>query len=145
MIKAIICALMLVPMISTGSFAQSKEESAVAAAVEALRKAMIDPDKNVLNKLLSDDLSYGHSSGQIQSKAELIESLTGGKSDFMTIELSEQTLKVVDKTAIVRHHFIATTNDGGKTAEVRLAVLLVWVKQKGDWKLLARQAVKIQK
>jgi ketosteroid isomerase-like protein len=145
MIKAIICALMLVPMISTGSFAQSKEESAVAAAVEALRKAMIDPDKNVLDKLLSDDLSYGHSSGQIQSKAELTESLTGGKSDFMTIELSEQTLKVVDKTAIVRHHFIATTNDGGKTAEVRLAVLLVWVKQKGDWKLLARQAVKIQK
>jgi ketosteroid isomerase-like protein len=145
MIKAIICALMLVPMISTGSFAQSKEESAVAAAVDALRKAMIDPDKNVLDKLLSDDLSYGHSSGQIQSKAELIESLTGGKSDFMTIELSEQTLKVVDKTAIVRHHFIATTNDGGKTAEVRLAVLLVWVKQKGDWKLLARQAVKVQK
>ena len=145
MIKAIICALMLVPMISTRSFAQSKEESAVAAAVEALRKAMIDPDKNVLDKLLSDDLSYGHSSGQIQSKAELIESLTGGKSHFVTIELSEQTLKVVDKTAIVRHHFFATTNDGGKTAEVRLAVLLVWVKQKGDWKLLARQAVKIQK
>jgi len=46
--------------------------------------------------------------------------------------------------AIVRHIFKAKTNDGGKPGEVNIRVLLIWQKQKGGWKLLARQAVRIQ-
>ncbi|HEY8970914.1 MAG TPA: nuclear transport factor 2 family protein, partial [Puia sp.] len=44
---------------------QGKEEKAVSVAVEALRKAMIDPDKAVLEKLTFPELSYGHSDGLI--------------------------------------------------------------------------------
>jgi ketosteroid isomerase-like protein len=122
---------------------ENKDEKAVAAAVEALRKAMIDPDKATLEHLTLDELSYGHSGGQIQDKPEFVEALTSGKSDFVTIDLSEQTIKVVGHTAIVRHHLSAATNDGGKPGSVKLSVLLVWVKRKGEWKLLARQAVKL--
>jgi Domain of unknown function (DUF4440) len=122
---------------------ENKEEKAVAAAVEALRKAMIDPDKGTLEKLTLDELSYGHSSGQVQDKAEFVEALISGKSDFVTIDLSELTIKIVGHTAIVRHHLSATTNDGGKPGTVKLSILLVWVKEKGEWRLLARQAVKI--
>jgi ketosteroid isomerase-like protein len=43
----------------------------------------------------------------------------------------------------VRHIFSAVTNDGGKPGEAHLSVLMVWMKQKGQWKLLARQAVKV--
>ncbi|HEY4336583.1 MAG TPA: nuclear transport factor 2 family protein, partial [Puia sp.] len=65
-------------------------------------------------------------------------------SDFVTVDLSNQTVKVVGNTAWVRHTLTATTNDGGKPGNAHLSVLLVWVKQKGQWRLLARQAVKIQ-
>lgn len=150
--KTLIYLLMSISIFS-GTFAKdkqadqdkgnNKEERAVAAAAEALRKAMIDPDKTTLENLTMDELSYGHSGGQIQSKPEFVEALTSGKSDFVTIDLSEQTIKVVGHTAIVRHHLSATTNDGGKPGSVKLSILLVWMKQKGEWKLLARQAVKI--
>jgi Domain of unknown function (DUF4440) len=149
--KTLIYLLMSISIFSA-TFAQdkqadqdkgNKEERAVAAAVETLRKAMIDPDKTTLENLTMDELSYGHSGGQIQSKPEFVEALTSGKSDFVTIDLSEQTIKVVGHTAIVRHHLSATTNDGGKPGSVKLSILLIWVKQKGEWKLLARQAVKI--
>jgi hypothetical protein len=45
--------------------------------------------------------------------------------------------------AIVRHKLNATTNDSGKPGEVHLLVLLIFQKDHKEWKLLARQAVKI--
>ena len=122
--------------------AQSKVEKKVAEAVENLRIAMIDGNKSALKQLVGDQLSYGHSGGHIDDKKEFVEKLSTGKSDFVTIELSEQTIRVYGKTAIVRHKLNASTNDGGKPGDVHLLVLLVWQKQGGTWKLLARQAVK---
>lgn len=130
-------------MIIQTSFSQNKAEVAVATAVETLRKAMVDADKSALEKIIAAELSYGHSSGKVEDKATFIEVLTSGKSDFTKIDLTEQTIKVVDKTAIVRHRLSAETNDGGKPATVNLNILLIWQKQKGDWKLLARQAARI--
>jgi ketosteroid isomerase-like protein len=141
--KAFICLLALLPLFASRTLAQDKEESAVAAVVESLRKAMVDPDKPALEKLTMDELSYGHSNGMIQTKQEFIEALTSGKSDFVTIDLSQQTIKVVGQTALVRHILSGTTNDGGKPGTVKLSVLQVWQKVNGDWKLLARQAVKV--
>ena len=89
--------------INTVSFGQSKDEKAVADAVEQLRLAMVDGNKAVLEKLTDEKLSYGHSGGHIDDKKEFVEKLTNGSSDFVTIELSEQTISISDKVAIVRH------------------------------------------
>ncbi|MES1224030.1 MAG: nuclear transport factor 2 family protein [Bacteroidota bacterium] len=137
-------SLLLVATIAGNSLsAQTKDEKDVAAAVENLRKAMIDPTKDALEKLSSPQLSYGHSTGKIQDQAAFVDALVSGASDFVTIDLSEQTIKVAGNTAIVRHILNGTNNDGGKPGVVKIAVLLVWVKQGKEWKLLARQAVKI--
>ena len=122
--------------------AQSKKEKELTGAVEKLRIAMIDGNKTELENLVSDQLSYGHSGGHIDDKKEFVDKLVSGKSDFVTIDLTEQTISISGKTAIVRHKLSATTNDGGKPGEVHLLVLLVCQKQGGHWKLLARQAVK---
>ena len=39
----------------------------------------------------------------IEDKNEFVEKLVSGKSDFVTIDLTEQTISISDKTAIVRH------------------------------------------
>jgi len=115
---------------------------AVAAAAERLRVAMIDPTPAALNALVADDLSYGHSGGKVDTKASFIADLMDRKSDFVTIAITEQTVKVVDNVAIVRHTLTADTNDSGKPGKVSIKILGVWQKQGGDWKLLARQAVR---
>jgi hypothetical protein len=123
--------------------AQSKNEKAVADAVEHLCKAMIDGNKTELENLVSDSLSYGHSGGHVDDKKEFVDKLVTGKSDFVTMDIMEQTISISGKTAIVRHKLNATTNDGGKPGEAHLLVLMVWQKLGGHWRLLARQAVKI--
>lgn len=123
--------------------AQSKEEKAVADAVETLRTAMVDADEAALKEIALDELTYGHSSGLLEDKAQFVEALASGKSDFKNMDLTNQTITVVDKTALVRHELKADVVDNGNQASIHLGVLLVWQKQKGDWKLLARQAYKL--
>ncbi|PIF77898.1 uncharacterized protein DUF4440 [Variovorax sp. 54] len=119
-------------------------EPAVAAAAERLRIAMVDPTPAALRALVADDLSYGHSGGKVDTQASFISDLLDRKSDFVTIAITDQTIKVVDgNTAIVRHTLTADTNDSGKPGKVALKILGVWHKQGGEWKLLARQAVRL--
>lgn len=141
--KNLLVVLLLALGFGNSLHAQTKEEKAVADAVEHLRKAMVDPDKAALENLTMPELSYGHSSGKVEDQAAFVNALVSGASDFVTIELSQQTVKVVGKTAIVRHVLSGTNNDGGKPGVVKIAVLLTWVKQGKEWKLLARQAVKL--
>lgn len=142
MAKKMIVVLMVLTMTALQTFSQSKQEKNVADAVEALRNAMVNGDKAALEKWTAEELSYGHSSGKVENKKDFVENIVSGKSDFVTIELTNQTVQVSGKTAIVRHAFSATTNDNGKPGSVKLLILLVWQKQKGSWKLLARQAVR---
>lgn len=134
---------MAMSLISHVALSQSKEEKEVATAVETLRKAMIDAEEAVLKELAAEDLTYGHSSGKIEDKTEFVASIVNGNSDFVTLDLSEQKISIVDNTAIVRHKFIAETMDKGRPGNPKLLVLLVWQKQDGKWKLRARQAVKM--
>jgi ketosteroid isomerase-like protein len=131
-------------LMTTTMNAQSKQEKDVADAVEKLRKAMVDGDSITLSNLAADDLTYGHSSGKVETKADFVGTIASGKSDFVTIDLTEQTIQVSKDVAIVRHRLSAKTNDGGKPGEVNLKIMTVWQKMKGGWKMLARQAVKLQ-
>jgi ketosteroid isomerase-like protein len=122
--------------------AQTKKEIAVQAAVNKLIAAMISGDRAELEAVASSHLSYGHSGGHVEGRTEFVEKIASGKSDFVTIDITEQTIELVGKTAIVRHSFNATTNDNGKPGVVKLKVLLVFQKEAGAWKMIARQAVK---
>lgn len=133
-----ICCLLLMAT----AHAQSKVEQKIAERVNELRDAMIQGDSASLDKLTATQLSYGHSSGHVDNKTSFIRKLSSGQSDFVSINLSEQTITISRQTALVRHKLDAVTNDNGKSGEVHLLVLLVWQKTGKYWKLLARQAVK---
>lgn len=138
-----IILLILITIVSVGGFAQSKSEKQVAAATEQLRKAMVEGDRTALENIAAEKLSYGHSGGHIDDKKEFVEKIASGNSDFLSIDISDQTISISGKTAIVRHILTAKTHDKGKDiADVHLRIILVWQKQAGKWRLLARQAVK---
>ncbi len=132
---------MLLLSVALSSVGQNKE-TAVATAVESFRNAVVDADDAKLNALLSKDLSYGHSDGKVEGKQELIDKLKDGRYDFLNMELTQQTIKIVGDIALVRNKLDGKTADEGKPNEAHLYVLMVWQKTKGGWTLLARQAVK---
>jgi ketosteroid isomerase-like protein len=129
--------------VSMATNAQDKDAKQVAAAVEALRTAMVSGNRSQLEAIAASHLTYGHSSGLIEDKAAFVEAIASGQSDFVSITLTDQTIQVEDEIALVRHKLDGQTNNGGKPGTAKLGVLLVWQKQQGKWKLLARQAFKL--
>lgn len=137
-----LCALLFV-CVSFSVLGQSADEKSVAGAVEKLRLAMIDGNRDALKSLTWEQLSYGHSSGLIENQSAFIENIASGNSTFVSIIISDQTISVVDGVAIVRHKLAGETKNAGTPGKLNLSVLLIWKKSKGEWKLLARQATKI--
>ena len=119
------------------------DKAAVDKAVEALRKALLEKNKAGLEQLTADQLSYGHSSGKVQSKAEFVDGVMMSKAVTKSIAFPELTVAVVGDTAIARHLYESEMETDGKTNNVKIGALQVWQKQNGNWKLLARQGFKL--
>jgi hypothetical protein len=128
---------------STPVFAQD-DAAKVAAAIAELTKAMLEADKAKLEALTADQLSYGHSSGRVETKSEFITPIATKKAVYKSIVLSNHTVTVAGANAIARHAWESESGTGdGKWNVSKIGVLQVWQKQGADWKLLARQAFKV--
>ncbi|HAM11028.1 MAG: hypothetical protein A2X05_04150 [Bacteroidetes bacterium GWE2_41_25] len=142
--KKYIFVIVFLFTVSLSSYSQTAAEKEVASAVENLMKGFIDADKNILDNMTAEELNYGHSAGKVQNKTEFVDEVISGKPlDYLKIDLEGQTIKVTGKTAVVRHIFNAETSSNGTPGKLRIGNMMVWQKQKGKWKLIARQAYKL--
>lgn len=140
--KTLIIFLAALSLGACSSMPAGGGQTSLEQSVEQLRLLMIDPDQERLSALLSNDLSYGHSAGKLDTKTSFVADLLSGASDFVTIETTGQTVLLQGNLGIVRHTLVAKTNDGGKPGAVTLKVLQVWTQTDGRWLLIARQAVR---
>jgi hypothetical protein len=123
--------------------AQASDESTVANAVEAFRQAMQANDRARLESLCAPQLSYGHSDGHVQTRDVFVADASSGKSRWKTLEFSGVRNSVAASAAISRFTLIGDLETEDKVAPVKIDVLMVWQKQDGAWKLLARQGFKV--
>jgi ketosteroid isomerase-like protein len=133
-------ALALSPLAALPTQAQGSDAAAVAAAVEALTKAMLAGDRAGLMAVTHERLSYGHSAGRIENRQQFIDPLANKTSVFRSMTVSDQTIDVVGDDAIVRHVLRGESESNGRVNPVNIGILQVWKKQADGWKLLARQA-----
>jgi hypothetical protein len=118
-------------------------EAVIAHAVEAYRKALLTADKAQLEALCLEQVSYGHSSGLLQTKPEFIADATSGKTVWRSIGFESPTNRVVGDNAISRFIFVGENQSDGKANALRFGTVIVWHRQDGQWKLLLRQGYKI--
>jgi hypothetical protein len=135
--KQLLCALFF-----AGALFAANAEKEVLANMEAFREAMIHNNAAMLGKLLSDDLSYVHSGGQFESKADVLKAVTTGKNVITKLEFSEVSTRIYDGTALVRCRVDLWHSD---TNIVHMNVLHTWVKRPQGWQLVARQATRLAK
>jgi ketosteroid isomerase-like protein len=120
--------------------AQGGDAAAVAAAVDALTKAMLAGDRAGLMAVTHERLSYGHSAGRIENRQQFIDPLANKTSIFRSLNVSDQTIDVVGDDAIVRHVLRGESESNGRVNPVNIGILQMWKRQPDGWKLLARQA-----
>lgn len=135
-------SLMLMVLVS---FAQTAAEKQVNDAVIAVHKAIfVNKDSLALEAAIASELSYGHSGGKVEDRKEMINNVAKSKSVYTNLDAKVLSVNVHGKTAVSRYLLTGTeTKSDGKSTELKLNILQVWVKEKKAWKLLARQAVKV--
>ena len=119
------------------------DDPSFAAAVEELRKAIVAADKAKLTALTASELSYGHSSGVVQTQAEFVDGVVNRKGTLKSLEWPELKANATGDAGVARHIWLSQTEQDGKTTDTKIGVLQVWQKQGGQWKLLARQGYKL--
>jgi ketosteroid isomerase-like protein len=126
-------------------FAQSKQEKALIERTYLLSQTVFGTkDSLTLEDLFAKKASYGHSSGKIETREEAIAAISKNKSRYTDTAISNVSVVVEDDVAIVRHLYKANENKpDGSISPLNFTMLLVWVKEKGKWRLMGRQAVKL--
>ncbi|MFY0650690.1 MAG: nuclear transport factor 2 family protein [Cyclobacteriaceae bacterium] len=114
----------------------------VEKTVDDLYGVMVEPNSKLEN-YCADELTYGHSSGNIQNKAEFIAEVLYGPFDYLSIDTPEQTISLSGEVATVRHIMAIKGANQGDTVDVRIGNMLVFRRIEGELKLIARQAYKL--
>ena len=137
--KFLITATLL--FVSFVGLAQTAEEK-LTATVKEFHQALINKNTVSINQQTDKALSFGHSNGWIETKADLIKDLETGYISYGEIKEDSITIAMNDNLANFRFKADITVTMKGTTSNVKLRVLEVWVKKSNRWMLFARQAVK---
>lgn len=113
-------------------------------SVYRLDEALLQKDTVTLNRLLRDDVSYGHSNGWIERKQDVIRDLYNGKLVYKEIKQDAKPHVTFAGNAgrVVMDLSVRVLVDG-KELLLKLNVLQLWLYEKKEWKLWGRQSVKI--
>ena len=131
-------------IVCSSSFSQSAEDK-LWSRVEGLTKAIFETkDSMILKGMVSDHVTYGHSGGNLEDKATMVTKAATSTTIYRNRQLEKVSIDINRKTALVRHNFRAGSVDAsGVETPLNLSILQVWKKEHAQWKLWARQAVKV--
>ena len=134
----------LFSLIVVTSFAQTTDEEKLITTVKEFHVALVKKNTVAINQQTDKMLSYGHSNGWIQTKADLIKDFESGYISYQSIKEDSITVKMNGNMANVRFLADITAILNGTTTvnNYHLKVLEVWVKKSNRWILFARQATK---
>jgi ketosteroid isomerase-like protein len=106
-------------------------------------QAMIKADAKALDEILRDDVTYIHSSGPIEGKAQVIKEITSGKLKYTGVEPSEVGVRVYGDTAISTGRALLKASSLGKPMAFSVRFTEVWLRSNGVWQLAAWQSTRI--
>lgn len=122
------------------------DERAVMATLEAMAEATIGKDKAALTAIYGDDLTYSHSAGFSETKAQVLANIRGTRVDGTYMKFSDTTLRIYGDVALARGVVDFRSAATGRMLDNHLNILWVLVRRPQGphgWQVVARQATRI--
>lgn len=137
--KKLLAIVLLISAVITN--AQTGEEK-LTVTLKEFHQALVNKNTVSINQQTDKVLSYGHSNGWVETKADMIKNLETGYISYHSYK--EDSLQVMINGNMANARFVADINVtlNGNTGNYHLKVLEVWARKGKRWILFARQAVK---
>ena len=110
---------------------------AVLAAEDRRYDALLGPDLPALERLFHERLSYAHSSGVRDTKAEYLAKIENGYYVYSRIDHPVERVDVVGDSAVVVGRMTADLTVDGTAKTIDNLALAVWTRAGGEWQLIA--------
>lgn len=115
----------------------------VLAAEDARFAAMVAADAGEMRHWFAEDLVYVHSTGQVESRDQLIESITSGRTRYVTVTpVERQVVPLGTAAAAVRGRGRFQVTAGANALDLQIRYLAVYGKQDGVWRLRSWQSLR---
>lgn len=105
--------------------------------------AQIEDDADALAELLSDELSYTHSTASVDDKTSYIASITEKKVDYRAAERLDTSVAIVGQTAVVTGRAVVDVEARGREIELNIRYSAVWAQADGQWRFVCWQSTPI--
>lgn len=128
--------------VAVNTIAQTADETKLIQTLKEFHQALVSKNTVSINQQTDKVLSYGHSNGWVETKADVIKDLETGFISYQSFKEDSITVSINGNMANVRFVADITATMKGGTNTYHLKVLEVWVKKSKRWVLFARQAVK---
>jgi hypothetical protein len=138
--------VILFSLLTVVVYSQSKKDLQAMGNSRTLMTAVFGTkDSITVDKLFASSMTYGHSSGKIQTRAEAIHGIITNKSVYTELPGAEgYNVNHVGDSIIVTHIFRATEKkEDGTVSPLNISIAMVWFNEKGKLKLFRRQATKV--
>jgi len=118
------------------------DEEKLTATLKEFHQALVNKNTISINQQTDKALSYGHSNGWVETKADMIKNLETGYINYHSYKEDSLQLRINGNMANAR--FVADINVtmNGKEGTYHLKVLEVWIRKGKRWLLFARQALR---
>jgi hypothetical protein len=117
-------------------------EQQVTALTDQLIKAFLKGDNAFFDKNSTDDYTAIHSDGRLTTKAEELDAFKSGALKYEAIDLRERKVRVYGNTALVITLSSSKGTLNGKPFSGEFRTTRTYVKQGGNWKMVAFQATR---
>jgi hypothetical protein len=136
-------ALLLLGSTTAVAGSRESDERTLVAADTARMEAMVAVDLALLERVLGDDLTYGHSSGQVQGKAEFIGELRSGVRRYRALTAVESAARAYGCAGVVTGTTNIEADFRGQPASFTLRYTATYARQRGHWVLVAYQSARL--
>lgn len=112
--------------------------------LDSLRvQAMIHADSSTLARVLADDLTYTHTNGRVDTKAQLLASLISGKLKYEAISYERAQLRNYGAVAVSTGLVAMQVKAGEQRLRFQARFTSVYVKQGNHWQMAAWQSTRL--
>jgi uncharacterized protein (TIGR02246 family) len=138
---ALLCVCLVAASLASGQGGSVEQQ--ISALSDEMIQANLKDDTAFYEKYYADDATIVHGNGKLFNKAQEIADLKSGALKYESIDVREKKIQVYGDTVVV--NFLITfkgTLSGQPFPPTDLRRTVVWVRQNGNWKVVAWQVTR---
>ena len=105
--------------------------------------AMVAGDLETLGRILSDDMTYVHTSAAVDTKSSIMESIGNGNLNYKKMAARNVQVREFGDTAVLRGQADVEVTSGGNDLTLSLEFTEVYANGDAGWQMVAWQSTRL--